>query len=249
MGDAPNAPADMTEYLSMGGEGDRSQIASDHTCCFMSKEVIENLAAVTGTNGWRYIEESFVVGKQFGEAERAGFHLRFDPPQELASTREIWLNIATGISPVIISSLQKAAIDNGFDVEFLWCWSALTKQFLNCRIGNMASDTRLTLSMAYHLDRTDSDQLPRDMMIRRMQKFNWAYDIIKAVLREGMREIPMAGREQETARLHEIVLNDLRLGDDGARAAFQKEFSGELGAFAEATTTALDSDPARSIPR
>jgi hypothetical protein len=86
-------------------------------------------------------------------------------------------------------------------------------------------------------------------MIRRMQKFNWAYDIIKAVLREGMREIPMAGREQETARLHEIVLNDLRLGDDGARAAFQKEFSGELGAFAEATTTALDSDPARSIPR
>jgi hypothetical protein len=46
--------------------------------------------------------------------------------------------------------------------------------------------------------------------------------------------------KRETAPLREIVLNDLRSTDDEARAAFDKEFGGELTAFAEATTAALE---------
>lgn len=42
------------------------------------------------------------------------------------------------------------------------------------------------------------------------------------------------------ASLREIVINDLRSNDEGARAAFDKEFGGELQAFADAATTALD---------
>ena len=38
--------------------------------------------------------------------------------------------------------------------------------------------------------------------------------------------------------LRELVLNDLRSNDEEARAAFDKEFGGELPAFADATTAA-----------
>jgi hypothetical protein len=50
----------------------------------------------------------------------------------------------------------------------------------------------------------------------------------------------MAELGRETVHLREIVLNDLRSKDDDARAAFEREFGGELPAFVEATTAALD---------
>jgi len=50
----------------------------------------------------------------------------------------------------------------------------------------------------------------------------------------------MPGANRARAGLSEIVAIDLRSKDDGARAAFDKEFGGELDAFAEAATAALD---------
>jgi hypothetical protein len=50
----------------------------------------------------------------------------------------------------------------------------------------------------------------------------------------------MVDQEREIAGLRSIVLQDLKSTDDGARAAFEKEFGGELGRFAEATVAALD---------
>lgn len=50
-------------------------------------------------------------------------------------------------------------------------------------------EQRRTLSMTYHPDRySEGDQLFRDLMNRRMQEFNWAYDTIEAALREGKPE-------------------------------------------------------------
>lgn len=39
--------------------------------------------------------------------------------------------------------------------------------------------------------------------------------------------------------MRDIVLNDLRSMDDVARAVFERDFSGALGAFTEVTTTDL----------
>jgi hypothetical protein len=50
----------------------------------------------------------------------------------------------------------------------------------------------------------------------------------------------MPGANKAQAGLGEIVANDLRSKDEGARPAFDKEFRGELDAFAEAATAALD---------
>lgn len=50
----------------------------------------------------------------------------------------------------------------------------------------------------------------------------------------------MPASEETQANLREIVINDLRSSDDGAKGAFHKEFGGELRAFAEAATIALD---------
>ena len=50
----------------------------------------------------------------------------------------------------------------------------------------------------------------------------------------------MTDRQAEITGLREIVLQDLQSADEGARAAFHQEFGGELAAFAEATSTALD---------
>jgi hypothetical protein len=50
----------------------------------------------------------------------------------------------------------------------------------------------------------------------------------------------MPATEDTQAHLREIVINDLRSSDDGAKSAFHKEFGDELEAFADATTAALD---------
>ena len=50
----------------------------------------------------------------------------------------------------------------------------------------------------------------------------------------------MPASEGTQANLREIVINDLRSSDDGAKDAFHKEFGGELEAFAEAATAALE---------
>jgi hypothetical protein len=50
----------------------------------------------------------------------------------------------------------------------------------------------------------------------------------------------MTDRQADIAGLREIVLQDLQSADEGARVAFHQEFGGELAAFAEATSTALD---------
>lgn len=50
-------------------------------------------------------------------------------------------------------------------------------------------DQRRALSMAYHPDRyADADQLLREILNRRMQEFNWAYDTVEAAIREGKQE-------------------------------------------------------------
>jgi hypothetical protein len=50
-------------------------------------------------------------------------------------------------------------------------------------------DQRRALSMTYHPDRySEGDELLRDILNRRMQEFNWAYDMVEAALREGRRE-------------------------------------------------------------
>jgi hypothetical protein len=50
----------------------------------------------------------------------------------------------------------------------------------------------------------------------------------------------MPNRERELTHLRELVFGDLESTDDGARAAFRQEFGGELSAFADSTTIALD---------
>jgi hypothetical protein len=51
------------------------------------------------------------------------------------------------------------------------------------------NDQKRALSMAYHPDRhPDADQLLLDLMNRRMQEFNWAYNTIDAALRAGRGE-------------------------------------------------------------
>lgn len=50
----------------------------------------------------------------------------------------------------------------------------------------------------------------------------------------------MPDRASEAAQLREIVLQDLRSTDDGARAAFAQEFGNELSTFSDSTTAALD---------
>jgi hypothetical protein len=70
-----NVAADVIEYLAVGGEGDWSQVASSHTRCFMSQDMIENLGATSGANRWGHLRESSIFGKSLREAECAGFDL------------------------------------------------------------------------------------------------------------------------------------------------------------------------------